>query len=75
MSKLSKQREAKKEQNYSRELNTCSNCKHYQSEYVEKRYEAFSGTQTWVEEKNKRCGIGGFAVNKMATCNLHDLRK
>ena len=23
----------------------------------------------WWEDKNQRCGIGGFAVKKMGTCN------
>lgn len=43
----------------------CSTCKHYTSriETYETRY---GGTRT--EEKDRRCGLGGFVVKKTATC-------
>jgi hypothetical protein len=70
---MSKQGEAKKDQNYREVPNTCSNCANYQSVKVKKTYEGFGGVSQWEEEKGKRCSIGGFAVKKMATCDLHAL--
>lgn len=72
---MSKQSEAKLNQNYRLTPNTCGNCTYYKRDAVEKRYEGWSGPIVWVEEKNKRCGVGGFAVNKTATCDRYDLRK
>lgn len=67
---MSQQAEAKKAQNYRETPDTCSNCGHYQSKMVEKTYTGFQ-THTWNEEKGKRCSLGGFAVKKMATCDVH----
>lgn len=64
---MSKQSEAKKDQNYRETPDTCSNCSHYESQTVEKSY----GAASWTEEKGKRCSIGGFAVKKTATCDRH----
>ena len=58
----SKQALAKQEQNYRRESKTCSNCIHYKSEFIK--------TGHWIDEKNKRCGIGNFVVKKTAVCDL-----
>lgn len=70
---MSKQSEAKKQQNYNPKPvhNTCSNCAHYRSVYREMR--DWRGN-IYVEEKELRCGIGGFAVNKLATCSAHELK-
>ena len=70
---MSKQSEAKKEQNYREAPDSCANCVNYESQLVEKTYGAWNGKQTWTEEKGKRCSIGGFAVKKMATCDRHVL--
>ena len=70
---MSKQSEAKKEQNYREAPDACANCGHYESHMVEKTYDAWNGKQVWNEEKGKRCSIGGFAVKKMATCDRHVL--
>lgn len=76
---MSKQSDAKKEQNYREVPDTCANCGHYESQMIEKTYDAWHGKhawhgkQTWTEEKEKRCTIGGFAVKKMATCDRHVL--
>lgn len=43
----------------------CKTCAHFKSDIVTK--EAYGGK--WTEEKNLRCGIGGFAVKKMASCD------
>lgn len=59
---MSKQSIAKEKQNYRGDARTCSNCAHYKSEFVK--------NGNWVEEKNKRCGIGDFVVKKTAVCDL-----
>ena len=68
---MSKQSEAKKEQNYRESPDSCANCGHYESQMVEKTYDAWNGTLVLNEEKGKRCSIGGFAVKKMAMCDRH----
>lgn len=45
----------------------CSTCDHYTSDHVKPR----GMWSKWTVEKNKRCGLGGFAVRKTATCNLY----
>ena len=70
---MSKQKDAKAKQNYRTEPNACGNCQYYQSQYVEKRYDAFDGLHVWDEEKNKKCTLGGFVVKKMAICDQHKL--
>lgn len=68
---MSKQSEAKEKQCYVPKviLMTCSNCTHYQSKITE-REGVFGGT--YHDESDKRCGIGGFAVKKLGSCNLHE---
>lgn len=68
---MSKQSEAKLQQGYRKESDTCGNCIHYSSEMVPKEYKAYNGLQVWTEEKNKRFTIGEFAVGKGHTCNFH----
>lgn len=70
---MSKQSKAKTEQNYREAPDTCANCGHYESQMVEKTYDAWNGKHVWIEEKGKRCSIGWFAVKKMATCDRHVL--
>ena len=70
---MSKQSEAKIDQNYRRTLDTCGNCAHYKFQAVDKTYLGFNGLQTWTEEKDKRCAVGKFAVQKTATCDKHVL--
>ena len=43
----------------------CSNCANFRSEFIPTNY-------GYNEEKNIRCGIGGFAVKKMGTCTKHE---
>jgi len=64
---MSKQSDAKAEQNYTRELKTCSNCKHFTYET-----EKSGWNNSYTIEKNLRCGIGGFKVHKTATCDKHE---
>lgn len=63
----SKQALAKEAQNYRKTPVNCGTCKHYESEFIHHPCGA------WTEEKNKRCGIGGFAVMKRAVCDKWEL--
>ncbi len=69
---MSKQSNAKIEQNYNPNPSPkiCSTCTNYQSDFVERTEYG----QTWTDEKNKRCGIGGFAIKKTATCDRHEFK-
>lgn len=67
---MSKQSEAKAAQNYRLVPDTCGNCQHYRSQIVEKVYDQAYGA--WMDEKDKRCTIGGFAVRKTAACDRHE---
>lgn len=64
---MSKQSEAKQAQGYDpKPVNpVCMNCKHYRSKLTE-----LAGG--WIDESEKRCGIGGFAVKKMGSCKLYE---
>ena len=48
----------------------CGTCGHYTSDIIPQKSK-WIGYADWTEEKNKRCGIGGFAVKKTAVCNLY----
>ena len=73
---MSKQSEAKLAQGYRKKPYTCSNCKHLQFEFVEKSYKRWDGTvESWEEEKSHRCSVGGFAVGKNSTCNIHAIKE
>ena len=64
---MSKVSEAKARQHYCDNpvQPVCSTCKHYTSRF-ETHESPFYGTRT--EEKDRRCGLGGFVVKKTATC-------
>lgn len=67
---MSKQSEAKEAQGYVAKPvpSTCSNCKHYQS-----KVEVLRGYfQPYEKESEIKCGLGGFAVKKTATCNMFE---
>lgn len=63
---MSKQSDAKRNQGYNDMPipRTCGNCAKYESELITLKH-AFG---EYTQEKNKRCGLGGFAVKKTATC-------
>ena len=67
---MSKQSEAKKAQGYVAKAvpSVCMNCIHYKSEMVEMPAQ-WSFSSAYTLEKNKRCGLGGFAVSKQGTCD------
>ena len=58
----SKQQIAKEAQNYTKTPNNCGNCKHFE-------FDTKTFRNGYVLEKNLRCGIGGFKVNKTARCD------
>lgn len=60
---MSKQSHAKAIQGYRVKPDTCATCIHYQSK--------IDHVMAYQVESEKRCGLGGFAVNKMGTCNMH----
>ena len=60
---MSKQSEAKKQQGNRTKPVTCSNCAHHTSKIEVHSY--------WQVESERRCGLGGFAVNKTGTCDEH----
>lgn len=62
---MSKQSEAKAKQGYTKDVPKCSNCVNFSFD-TEK-----VGWGNYVLEKNLRCGIGMFKVNKTAACNMH----
>jgi hypothetical protein len=45
---------------------TCCNCVFFIKDMVEKRY---GQGEPFLEEKNLRCSLGGFAVKRRGTCN------
>lgn len=64
--KTSKQKQAKEKQGYIEEPipTICKNCNHYRSEHV-----PIPWNEAFTQEKDMRCGLGGFAVKKTARCN------
>ena len=62
---MSKQSEAKAGQGYSESGPTCANCAEYRSEITP------HPDVVWVQEKNLRCAIGGFAIKKRGWCAQH----
>lgn len=65
---MSKQSEAKERQGYQAKPvpATCVNCAYYASEF--KQVKTRWG-MPYTKETNLRCGLGGFAIKKTATCN------
>jgi hypothetical protein len=70
MSKVSK---AKETQNYRKQPNCCQHCKHFSAEMTETKYEWSSYIHT--TQKNLRCTVGGFAVQKMAVCDKFEIKE
>lgn len=66
----SKTQEAKDAQGYTKKSQQCNNCKNYKSEMVEMPEDRWRNA--YKVEKNKRCGIGGFAVQSSASCKRYE---
>ena len=63
---MSKIEQKKAAQGYVKDAACCKHCAHFLSDMVPMlRWEG----DPYVAEKNKRCGIGGFAVQSSSFCN------
>lgn len=65
----SKTQETKDAQKYTKKPQQCNNCANYKSEFVD--MPADNWRRAYKVEKNKRCGIGGFAVQSSGSCKLY----
>ena len=66
---MSKQSEAKEAQGYTKKPASCGNCANFKSELV--KFPPPPGQfYGYTEEKNRRCGIGSFAVGRNGHCSL-----
>ena len=76
---MSKQSEAKAAQGYTTAVSNCGSCAHMAKDLVLPAWmlkDNGSGLPRYTieqhgVEKNLRCGIGGFAIKKTATCKEH----
>jgi hypothetical protein len=66
---MSQQSEAKEAQNYRKQPRSCANCAHFSSEMVSRKPAWASSNYMVTEEKNLRCGLGSFKVQKTASCD------
>jgi hypothetical protein len=66
---MSKQSENKDAQGYRKQSMSCQHCKHFSSEFKDRRPTWASSNYVITEEKNIRCNLGGFAVQKTASCD------
>lgn len=73
---MSKQSEAKERQGYEAKpvQRVCGTCKYFKSDKEfpawmrDGKHDHYLSDDGYMQETNKRCGIGGFAVKKTATC-------
>ena len=65
----SKTQHIKDSQGYIKKPQQCNNCKHYESDIV--NITATAWHAAYKVEKNKRCGIGGFAVQSSGSCKIY----
>ena len=68
---MSKQSEAKIQQGYIPKIvpQSCSNCASFQSDKVPQQ-RGMDNQMYNMPDRNLRCGIGGFKVMKMGTCDV-----
>lgn len=68
---MSRQSEAKSAQGYIAKpvQKACANCVNFKFEHVLMHPPTSWRPEGWHADKNMRCGIGGFAVGKTATCS------
>lgn len=69
---MSKQKDAKTRQGYVEKhtQRECGTCEHYCSDIIQTKTDhTWRGIYIHVQEKNRRCKIGGFAVKKTALCH------
>jgi hypothetical protein len=72
----SKQQQEKDKQGYEARPTprVCVNCFHFKFDRVQTIEPSLWSKNGYWEDKNLRCGIGGFSVKKMATCNLFQIK-
>lgn len=66
---MSKQSEAKEAQGYLKQSMSCQHCKHFSSEFIDRNPTWASSSYIITEEKSIRCMLGGFSVQKTASCD------
>jgi len=73
---MSRQSDAKNKQGYQAKPtpHICSTCKHFQFDRVQTQAPSTWNPNGYFEDKNLRCGMGGFAVKKTAACNEWELK-
>jgi hypothetical protein len=66
---MSKQSEAKERMGYNEKPipQTCANCRQFVSSKIPSAW-----NPAYLQEKNRRCVVGGFVVKKTATCDLFE---
>lgn len=74
---MSKQSEAKAAQGYSELPSNCGNCQHRTFKMAPPAWMVKSGdrratVKEYFNESQSRCGLGGFAVKKTASCGQHE---
>lgn len=76
---MSKVKKAKEVQGYLEKAGTCADCRHQTNETSlpawmvgNPRYDIDGVRDNYLVVKNRRCGIGGFAIKQTATCRLHE---
>lgn len=67
----SKAQQAKDAQGYIKGSNQCQNCQYFERELIEVDHPYYSHRKQIIE-KNKRCELGGFAVQLTASCDKHE---
>jgi hypothetical protein len=65
---MSKVSEAKKAQNYMKEKGrpNCGNCNNFTCDEEKNKWTG------GVIQRNQRCAVGGFAVQKKSCCDMHE---
>lgn len=80
---MSKQSEARDKQGYVAKAipQICGNCAHYRCDmelppWMQEENKLKPGTwgDNYLQEQNKRCGLGGFAVKKMGNCKAWEAK-
>lgn len=68
---MSAKSEAKARQGYRTKHTPCRDCRHFTSKFAYKSFYSPNDDKvyTYTTEYEKRCGLGGFAVGKLSTCN------
>jgi hypothetical protein len=67
--KISKVQQAKDAQGYQKNPLQCSNCGMFVVDRIE--MPATKWSDAYIIEKNKRCGLGKFAVQSTGWCKVH----